>query len=384
MSVLMSLTKRAGGYWHYDFVFRGRRFQGSTNVKNINLARQVEAKIRSDAALEFRGIAPPKESPLFTDFMENQFLEDVRKHAKAKRTPVFYADRTKRLLEYQGWASARVSDIDEEAIERYKTYRLRMVQVSTVNRELATLRKALGLAYEWKLIPRRPRVRQLPGEKGRDFIVSVELEAAYLAAAEYPLREAAILMLELGLRPDECVSLRKADVTDHGVSVVAGKTANARRLLPQTSRTREVFALLRALWPESDYLFPGRKKGTHLKRGSIGRLHNALRAKLAAVAGDTLRTDSGQIVQSKGMPAHANEFVIYSFRHTFGTMLAESGANPFQIMKLMGHANIQVSQKYVHPRADDLMLCMKRKELMDLILRGEVHVEETPEKSKTP
>ena len=356
----MSLYKR-GRYWHYDFWYRGTRFQGSTDQTNINKARLAVSALRSNLALQRLGVAPPKESPLFTDFMERQFLEDVRKHAKAKRTPVFYADRTKAILAYQGWASARVSDIDEEAIERYKTYRLRMVQVSTVNRELATLRKALGLAYEWKLIPRRPRVRQLPGEKGRDFIVSVELEAAYLAAAEYPLREAAILMLDLGLRPDECVSLRKADVADSGITVQSGKTANASRSLPQTARTREVFSLLRALWPESDYLFPGRKKGTHLKRGSIGRLHNALR----------LRHDWPQ------------EFVVYSFRHTFGTMLAESGANPFQIMKLMGHANIQVSQKYVHPRADDLMLCMKRKELMDQILRGEVHVADTPEKSKT-
>jgi integrase len=35
-------------------------------------------------------------------------------------------------------------------------------------------------------------------------------------------------------------------------------------------------------------------------------------------------------------------------RHTFGTMLAELTYNPYLIMKLMGHADIETSMIYIH------------------------------------
>jgi len=42
-------------------------------------------------------------------------------------------------------------------------------------------------------------------------------------------------------------------------------------------------------------------------------------------------------------------FRIYDCRHTFGTRLGESGADAYTICRLMGHSNILVSQRYVHP-----------------------------------
>jgi integrase len=46
------------------------------------------------------------------------------------------------------------------------------------------------------------------------------------------------------------------------------------------------------------------------------------------------------------MPA---DFVLHSFRHTFGTRLGETGADAFTIMRLMGHSTVTVSLRYVHP-----------------------------------
>lgn len=357
----MSLTKR-NRVWHYDFIYKGRRFQGSTGQTNINKAKLVEAKVRSDAALEAFGIGAPKVSPLFRDFMadDGAFLTFVRRHSKKKRTIEFYKERTARLLEYAPWSEARLSDIDEEALVKYCEFRIKSVKVSTVNREIATIRKALYLAYEWKLIPRKPRVRQLPGEVGRTFVLTADFEREYLAAATYPLKEAAILILDLGLRPDECVSLRKSDISGDALLVREGKTANARRSLPLTARCREVIRLCSALFPDSEFLFPG-NKGGHLRRMTLDNYHTRLRRK------------------HSHWPA---EFVLYSLRHTFGTRLAESGASPFDILQLMGHSNIAISQRYVHQGAGHLTLSMKRKEAMDRLLRGEVQ-EDTSVKERS-
>ncbi len=397
----MALTKR-GSYWHYEFIYKKKRFQGSTGQKNINQARLALAAIRSNAALEHLGVAPPRVSPLFRDYMEGRFLTHIRQHCRKPRTVEFYESRTLRLLDY--FADFRLSDIDEDAISKYTIARATMkhrprgkkagsgrgrispplvsgdhslspsstgtiarsdsirldnkgralgISNGTVNRELATLVRALRLAYEWKLIARIPKIHRLPNEKGRDYVLTGEMENAYLAAITYPLLQAAILMIDCGLRPEECVSLRKADILDSALQVRDGKTANARRILPMTQRAIAAVALLCALFPDSEWLFPGRKPGTHMTRANLDHLHQAARLK-------------------HGWP---QEFVIYCCRHTYGTRLAESGAQPFEICKLMGHHSITVSQRYIHLSAEHLTMAAKRAEAFSKMLRGEVHSE---------
>ena len=57
------------------------------------------------------------------------------------------------------------------------------------------------------------------------------------------------------------------------------------------------------------------------------------------------------------------EFVLHSLRHTFGTRLGENGTDVFAIMRLMGHASITISQRYVHPSPvilEDAILAQQR------------------------
>lgn len=338
----MALTKR-GRFWHYDFEYKGKRFQGSTDQTNRNLAKLVEAKMRSDAALERFGIAAPKAAPIGKDFLEGKFLHHVRKHAKKPRTALFYTEHVARLLKHAPFAELRLNQIDGEVVAGYAP----KAAIATINGDLRTLRKALNLAFEWRLIPRPVKVRALPGENNRKFVLTGEMETFYLSLLSYPLKQAAILMLDLGLRVEECVSLRKAD-TGVEVTVLDGKTVNARRNLPHTNRSNVAVSDLFALFPDSPWLFPGKKDG-HLQRKSLDNLHAKVR-------------------REHGLPA---EFVLYSLRHTFGTRLAESGASPFEIKAAMGHSDIRVSQRYVHPSQASISLAMARKEALDKMLRGE-------------
>jgi integrase len=54
------------------------------------------------------------------------------------------------------------------------------------------------------------------------------------------------------------------------------------------------------------------------------------------------------------------DFVLHSFRHTYGTRLGEAGADAFTIMKLMGHSSVTVSQKYVHPSPESMERAVER------------------------
>lgn len=347
----MALVKRKGSrYWHYSFEYRGHTYRGSTDQTNKNVAKLVEAKVRSDVALEAFGIGAPKQAPFFKEFLEGKFLAHVRQHnADKPRTVGFYREKVTRLLKYKPFTSLRLSQIDEGVIDDYCRACHGSVAVATINGDISTLRKALILAHDWRLIARRPKIKNVPGAKGREFVLDGPLETLYLSLAEYPLKEAAILMLDLGLRPEECLSLLKTDVTDEAVIVWEGKTKNAGRALPQTDRTRRAIELLCALWPDSPFLFPGRK-GKHYNRKSLDNLHSMLR-------------------ERHDLPP---EFVLYTCRHTFGTRLAESGASNFEIKTAMGHGSITVSQKYIHLSASHLTTAMKRKEAYDKIVRGEM------------
>jgi Site-specific recombinase XerD len=204
------------------------------------------------------------------------------------------------------------------------------------------------------------------------FVLSGALESEYLAVAAYPLRQVAVLMLDLGLRPEECVRLRKDDVCGATVSVGQGKTANARRVLPQTERSIAVFRLSHELFPDSEWVFPGRKKGTHLTRSRVTACHVQLRR----------RWNEAEIVVTLGKAtdrAHwPDSFVLYSLRHTFGTRLAECGRSVFEICALMGHSSVKISEKYVHLGSDHLTVAMRQLELYGKGLRGESEVHSPP------
>ena len=84
----------------------------------------------------------------------------------------------------------------------------RPLSPASVNRELATLRRLLRLAQEWKVLDRVPRIRLLRGEHQREFVLSHRLEPEYLDAAPQPLRDVALLILESGIRPGEAANLQ--------------------------------------------------------------------------------------------------------------------------------------------------------------------------------
>jgi integrase len=59
------------------------------------------------------------------------------------------------------------------------------------------------------------------------------------------------------------------------------------------------------------------------------------------------------------------DFVLHSLRHTYGARLGEAGAGAFEIMRLMGHASVTTSQRYVHPTPEALGRAVERLQAMN-------------------
>ena len=166
-------------------------------------------------------------------------------------------------------------------------------------------------------------------------MVSFAEEAKYLAKASDNLRDAAILAVDTGLRPNsELFPLRWADVDlaertecPHGViHVRQGKTDSAQRSLPLTPRAADVLQRRKkaaeAKAKPSPFVFPGDGHlGTHRFHAAPARNRQSRMRDLAS-------------------------FEFYCWRHTFGTRAAQSGMDRFTLARLMGHSSPSVAARY--------------------------------------
>jgi integrase len=333
--------------WWYKFKWNGERIRKSTKQTNKRVAEQMEAACKSALAKGEVGIVEREPAPTLKQFSD-RFMQAISvRCAEKPRTIDFYQEKLNRLLEYSALANAALDGIDEALIERYVQVRRKKVAPGTVNRQLATLRRALRLAHEWKVIDRLPKIRLLQGERTREFVLSRDQEPMYLKAATEPLKDLALLMLDTGLRDGEALVLKWKDIYMEPaptgkfgyLQVQKGKSPKARRTVSLTARVRDML-VARSKTSPSEFVFPGRS-GNPILVTSLDHQHAKVRELLK-------------------MP---EDFVIHSLRHTMLTRLGLLGVDAFTIMRIAGHSSITISQRYVHPSPESVERAFEKLEM---------------------
>jgi integrase len=356
----MSLYKR-GDTWWMEFTKNGRRWRKSTGLSNRREAQKIEDAFKTQIERGEVGIEDQGPAPTLREFAQ-QFADFIStRHAAKPQTIDFYAKKLKQVLRYEPLREMRLDRIDEAIVERYIVWRRRSVSATSVNRELATLRRLLNVAKEWKVIKSVPKIRLLSGERQRDFVLSHQEEQRYLDAAPEPLKTVAVLLLDTGLRVGEALNLRKDDVhiepaggARYGwVHVREGKSKNAKRNVPMTGRVSAAVKPL-LIANTSQWLFPGDSPDRAILPTSLAHIHTRVCRPLERVG--------KKLVRKQVFP---KEFVIHSARHTCLTRLGEAGADAFTIMKLAGHSSVTVSQRYVHPTPEAVERAFERLEALN-------------------
>jgi len=171
----------------------------------------------------------------------------------------------------------------------------------------------------------------------------------YLAAAPEPLCSIATVLIDAGMRPEECFRLRWESITwangRHGSLLVThGKTAAARRMLPMTPRVRTV---LEARWnraqkPLEGWVWVAPTASGHVEPSTLKKQHARTFQSIAEEA-------------KKNNDKPVRPFVLYTLRHTFLTRLGDSGCNVWTLARIAGHSSIQMSSRYVHPSDDSVL-----------------------------
>ncbi len=333
----MSLYK-CGGAWWYDLQVHGIRVRQSTGLASRSAAARAEA-LRKAELIQGRGKTHDLEpAPKLEEFVLNEFAPwSENQHREHPSTHERYMRSVKVLVRFFG---QRTLDMITTAdVERFEVIRSRQrrenardgrnVTPAAVNRDLAVLRILFNLAIRLKKAAANSvtGVKLLPEHNHQMCVLSFEEEEVYLAVAPQPLRDAATLILETGMRPGEVFWLTKEDVNlELGfLRVPTGKTAFAKRTIPLTQRSTEVLCR-RMREARSDWLFPSRY---HTDQ-PVKWLRNAHIAALEKTGID-------------------RPFRLYDLRHTALTRMAMAGIDLPTLRELAGHANIQMTMRYVHP-----------------------------------
>ncbi len=331
----MSIRNR-GGRWQYRFQIAGERYEVHTGLEATKLNRAKVQKLEAEhykSVIETGlGIRSLKARP-FTEAAD-EFIEHERKARKGHESTVMRIE-TSMVSARLFFADTLVGMIHAGNVEQYKAWRLAgddeqeidPVKPVTAKHDLDNL----SLFFRWakkmnycREIPTDDVERPSDVDAVRINPISDAQERLYFEHATGNLRDVARLILLQGLWPAEVIALRKEDVSiaEGFLRVRKGKTRAARRRLKLTSESKEILG--RRLASVGPWVFPSEKRaGEHITK---------------------LNCPHDRVLRKTGL-----NFVLYDLRHTFGTRMVEAGVNLGTLKEIMGHTDIRVTQRYVHP-----------------------------------
>lgn len=272
---------------------------------------------------------------IFVEEIAAYLISMASERGVSKNTLEAYRRDIERFIAWGGFSSG--SQVQKEDCMRYLTYlRDKQYEMSTIIRGIVALRsfflylkreKKSRLPIErifegmkmWQLLPevltQEETERLLGGVEGEDVLA---------------LRDRAILevLYAAGLRVSELCGLNLLDLGDREVRVV-GK-GQRERIVPIAQRSVELvdmYLLQRKEGVESDHapLFVTRRQ-KRIDRQLVWRL---------------VRQTAQKVGLTKCVSPH-------TLRHSYATHLLENGADLRVIQELLGHADVQTTQRYTH------------------------------------
>jgi site-specific recombinase XerD len=314
---------RRGSIWWFRVSVGGKLIRGSTGAEDKKLALRVFDKVKGQIA----------EGKWFRKLPERWFEEMMEKfldeHASKKASYSTFMCHVKNMTAFFGNCS--LVQITPRLINEYKNKRCSDgVKPATINRELATLKKAFNLAFkEWEWIESNPvsKVSMEQEDNKRDRWLTLHEEERLLKACPLWLREVVIFALNTGMRLSEILELswEAVDLFRKTVTVFRSKNKE-RRTLPLNGAAIELLkskAKVRLI--KTNLVFYG-------PRG-----HNLLG-----------KRNVSWVFHTVARRAEISDFRFHDLRHTFATRLIQAGVDLYKVQRLLGHKSPSMTQRYAH------------------------------------
>lgn len=324
----MTVRKRKDtNRWTCDFYYNGERI-----VKTLKFARtkkeaeQAEAVIMNQVFQQAYGF-DSKPDKRFDDFVVETFLPYSETNKKS-----FYYDVLICRVLVPAFHAKTLRQITPPMIEALKqewlktpTKHGRKRSPATVNRHLGVLSKIFSLAEDAELVESNPckRVRKFRLDNQRMRVLSAEEEMRLFSALgkNELVKQIVQIALNTGLRRGEIFDLKWFDLDfGRGLIQVRVSKSSRKRLVPMNETVR---SLLNSLEKTSEFVFPSPKTNRRLNQ---------------------IKTSFRKAVDKAGL----EDFRFHDLRHTAASRMAAAGADPFTLMKILGHSDIRMTARYTH------------------------------------
>jgi integrase len=322
---------RPGQFWGSWVAANGQRRQRRlrgvhtlTAAKELLSAQQLKVE-----QTRLFGFAPPTKQR-FKEIEARYLL-----HQKARLSPAGY-ERERHVVEKHldaFFGEMKLGAIRRGDIAAYVTKRSTEVAPATILKEANTVKHLFKMLVEWELLPVSPaqqiKTPKVPEGRAR-WLRPEELRGVLEAAPEW-LRPVIGLACATGMRRGELLNVRWFDVDTANGSILLRKTKNGK---PRTVFLNESAQLVLASLPKgkvTDRLFP--------------------KVTPAQVSMAFIRT-----VRELGI----EDVRWHDLRHTFASLLRQSGAPLEDISELLGHSDLRMTRRYSHVGPDHLATAARR------------------------
>lgn len=359
--LLLDVTSRGTKTFYHKYREDGKQHKtklGNYPVISVREAKKLVLKAKHD--MQLKGIKQVGISMTFREFVEVEYKEFL--FAKNKKPEQAYATLQKHFIPLIG--DLKIKDIQPRPIESWIAKRLAEVEAATVKRDLSDLRPVFKKVQDWYSLPSiMPRVKnpRITSEKEQLLLTDQEYDRLkdmcdrYIVVSEFahlPDIKAKIpsdwgintpkkiplylvfmirLAVNTGMRKGELMKLKFSDID------ASTKTITVRGEIEKTSRYRDI--------PISEQLYKDLSLWGNLKYGQ------RFDVKSDRLVFPVRSIESSWTTFRKRAGLEHIEFK--TLRHHFASTLVLRGVALSTVMKLMGHTNIETTQRYLSVRTED-------------------------------
>jgi integrase len=291
---------------------------GKTKLKfashSLTEARALDAKYKyGDAEKEEKQKAAQL---TFGEYLSRFFVPHFYAKNKAAEKSEYIIKRFRKAFENRQLTSIKAVEIEQATLKFTEG-----LSSSSLNNHISTIHRIFQYAVEIELLTVNPVRIKKSGEENirRRFLNQDErvkiLDACKKNQTPY-LYEMAYIALFAGLRVNEIRKLKPENIRDGCIYISAGNAKSKKgRAVPMTKRLAELMETA-----SFNYDFD-------------------------------IKRSFGTACRISGI----TDIVFHDLRRTYGSMLAQAGVPIFDISKLMGHSNVQITAKiYAHLLPENL------------------------------
>lgn len=341
----MSVYKKKGSpYFHYDFVWKGQRFSGTTGLETKRQAEAYEARVRSDAILSVR-----KLQPITVDEATGLYAEH------AETLPSWRTIRyiLRELVAGLG-KSKLLSEVTQRDLQTYFAKRRAELSNASVNREIENARAVwnrvksakvydFGDMPEWTAlmlkVPARPPRELSTIEEPKLF---EQLRADLVDVCDFALKSGWRLSEVIGLRWSDCDFATRQAIT----KIKGGDTVKR----PLTPTLIALIANQPKVGPMVFTYVCQKSRAGSLDRKTGRKKPGRIAGQRYPVTATALR---GPWEAAK-LAGEIEGFRFHDLRHTRGTRIVRATGSLAAAKEALKHTNIKTTLRYAHVLDDDV------------------------------